>query len=412
MIRSFRQLLVVALLIGIGMPLCAQKKEFTYNFYGFIRSEAFYNSRKNAEGFDGLFYLYPLDKVNDAQGKDLNALPDAYFYMFASRLGVNVQGPLVGKAKSSARIEADFAGAAGLRFLLRIRHAYARLDWDGGSSVLAGQTWHPFFGEVMPQMMNLSTGAPFQPFNRSPQIQYQFNRSRFSLKASAVYQLMYMSYGPLGQSKDYLKNSMLPELCLNLDYVHNGFRAGVGVEMLSIKPRTQSTMQQQTYRVNEQLTSFSYEAHALYTRPKLYLSGKALLTSNMAHTTILGGYGVTQKDALTGQQTYAPFRHAGGWINGVYGQKWQLGGFAGYTKNLGSSKPLHAAKQVYGMGLDVDQLLAVSAQLSYNLPHWRLGIEYQASTAWYGDLDASAGKLRNTHDVTNHRVAGLLVYLF
>ena len=78
----------------------------------------------------------------------------------------DVTGPDIGKARSSAKIETDFGGFSGSNTMLRIRQAYVNLDW-GKSAVLVGITWHPLFGAVMPDVLNLSTGAPFQPFNRS-----------------------------------------------------------------------------------------------------------------------------------------------------------------------------------------------------------------------------------------------------
>ena len=157
------------LLIGLCMAVCvqAQKKNFSYKFYGQVRGDLFYNSRANAEIVDGLFHLYPKDVALDADGKDLNASPNGSFYLLYSRLGIDVQGPKVGSAKTSLKLEADFRGSGSNWAVLRIRHAYVNLDW-GKSAVLIGQTWHPLFGEVFPQMLNLSTGAPFQPFNRSP----------------------------------------------------------------------------------------------------------------------------------------------------------------------------------------------------------------------------------------------------
>ena len=40
------------LLIGLCMAVCvqAQKKNFSYKFYGQVRGDLFYNSRANAEG--------------------------------------------------------------------------------------------------------------------------------------------------------------------------------------------------------------------------------------------------------------------------------------------------------------------------------------------------------------------------
>ena len=84
----------------------------------------------------------------------------------------------------------------------------------------------------------------------------------------------------------------------------------------------------------------------------------------------------------------------------------------GYTKNLGTDDELTASKTVYGMGLDIDQLFTVNVNLSYNLPHWQIGLEYSPATAWYGTIDQKNGKVGNTHAVTNHRILGLVMYYF
>lgn len=62
----------IALSILITSGVFAQKKNFSYKFYGQIRTDLFYNSRANEETVDGLFYMYPKDKVRDDDGNDLN----------------------------------------------------------------------------------------------------------------------------------------------------------------------------------------------------------------------------------------------------------------------------------------------------------------------------------------------------
>lgn len=135
---------ITLLLVGMLalFSTTAQRKNFTYKFYGFVRGDLFYNSRANMAPIDGNFYLYPLDKSFDADGKDLNATPNGSFYTFTSRLGLDVTGPDIGKARSSAKIETDFGGFSGSNTMLRIRQAYVNLDW-GKSAVLVGITWHP-----------------------------------------------------------------------------------------------------------------------------------------------------------------------------------------------------------------------------------------------------------------------------
>ena len=393
----------------LSSAVYAQKKNFSYKFYGQVRGDLFYNSRSNAEIVDGLFHLYPKDIAPDADGKDLNARPDGSFYLLYSRLGLDVSGPNIGKAKSSAKIELDFRGSGSNFALFRIRHAYVNLDW-GKSAVLIGQTWHPLFGDVYPQMLNLSTGAPFNLFNRSPMLRYRYTNSGWQLTAAAIWQLQYLSAGPNGKSEEYIKNSCIPEFFVGADYKGNNWVAGAGMEILSLKPRTQSTVGQSVYKVNERITSLSFEAHAKYTNNDWMVSAKTMLASNLTQGCMLGGYGVTAIDVRTGEQEYTPFRHSTTWINVVYGKKWQPGLFVGYLKNLGTSKAL--AGSTYGVGLDVDQVLTTNVQLSYCLPHWKFGMEYSPSVAWYGDMNKGNGKIVNTHSVTNHRVLGVVMYMF
>ena len=129
----------------------AQMQDFKFKFYGQIRTDFYYNSRANEETVDGLFYMYPKDKVRDPEGNDVNSTPNSNFYTLYSRLGVDVAGPKLGTAKTSAKVEVDFRGTGTSYSVIRLRHAYLNLDW-GKSALLLGQNWHPLFGDVSPQI--------------------------------------------------------------------------------------------------------------------------------------------------------------------------------------------------------------------------------------------------------------------
>ncbi len=360
---------------------------------------------------DGNFYLYPLDVKPDADGKDLNAVPNGSFYTFTTRLGIDVTGPDIGKARTSAKVETDFGGFSGNTTVLRVRQAYVALDW-GKSNVTIGQTWHPLFGAVFPDILNLSTGAPFQPFNRSPQLRYQYRTNGWNLTASALWQLQYLSSGPNGMSEDYIKNSCVPEFYIGADYSANNWLLGAGGHLISLKPRTSAEWQGKIYKVNERMTALSYEAHLKYTGKNYTFAAKSLMASCLDHTALIGGYGISAINPANGEQEYTPFRHSTTWVNFTYGQKWKPALFLGYTKNMGTNKSLVTPTTVYGMGLDIDQLLSANINLSYNLPHWQIGLEYSASVAWYGTIDSGSGKVKDTHSVTNHRILGLVMYYF
>lgn len=410
-----KYILLSLCLIGVSGSF-AQTKDFKFKFYGQIRTDLYYNSRANEETVDGLFYMYPKDEAYDADGKDLNATPNSNFYTLYSRLGVDVAGPKLGKANTSAKIEADFRGTGTSFSVLRLRHAYLNLDW-GKSALLMGQTWHPLYGEVAPQILNLSMGAPFQPFSRAPQIRYRYAERNFQLTGAALWQSQYMSQGPEGKTHKYLKQSCIPELYLGMDYKSKHVLAGVGIEMLSLKPRLEGTGQSnEKYKVDERITTLSYEAHIKYTGPKWFVAAKSVLGSNLTQASGLGGFGIKSVDDRTGEQEYTPIRFSTSWLNVVYGKKWKPGIFVGYAKNLGTSDELYTPNQknvtLYGTGTNLDRVVMAGAELTYNVPHWKFGLEYTLSSAAYGTPDWTDGKIMDTHNVRNNRIVAVAMFMF
>ena len=389
----------------------AQTKDFKFKFYGQVRTDLYYNSRANQETVDGLFYMYPKDRNRDPDGNDLNSTPNGNFYTLYSRLGVDVAGPQLGTAKTSAKVEMDFRGTSTSYSVVRLRHAYFNLDW-GKSALLLGQTWHPLFGDVSPQILNLSVGAPFQPFSRAPQIRYRYTNRSFQFTGAAVWQSQYLSQGPAGKSQEYIKKGCIPEIYIGANYKEGGWLAGAGIEMLSLKPRTEAIGENgESYKVNERITTLSYEAHVKYTNSKWFIGAKSVLGSNLTQASGLGGFGIKSIDERTGKQKYTPIRFSSSWLNVVYGQKWKPGVFVGYAKNLGTSDAL-VSNKLYGTGTNLDQLMTAGAELTYNVPHWKFGLEYTLSSAWYGSLKQSNGKITDTHAVCNNRIVAVAMFMF
>lgn len=411
--KIMKKISVLLLLASVATSTFAQIKDFDFKIYGQVRGDLFYNSRANEESVDGLFYSYPKDHNYDAAGEDLNDTDNSNMYLLYTRLGLDLKGPKIGNANTTAKIEFDFRGSGSTLSVVRLRHAYFNLNW-GKSSVLVGQTWNPLYGDVAPQILNLNMGSPFQPFGRAPQVRYRFNNSALQLTAAAVWQSQYLSNGPDGKSNKYIKNSCIPEFYFGADYKTSNFILGAGVDVLSLVPRTQSTVTTEdgtalTYKVDERITTISGEVHMKYTSPLWYIAAKSVLGSNLTQTSMLGGYGVKSVDEITGEQKYSPNRNSSSWVNVVYGKKWKGGVFFGYMKNLGTDD---AVSKMYGTGTNVDQLISGSAEITYNIPHWKIGIEYNYTSAYYGDLNNSNGKIINTHSVGNNRIVASVLYTF
>jgi hypothetical protein len=418
--------LMAALVAVGGMAQINLGKDVSLKIYGHVRTDFFYNSRANVESVDGLFYSYPKDEKLDPNGEDLNGSASSNMYAVYSRMGFDFAGPMIGKAKTSAKIEFDFRGNGNDNLsALRLRHAYFNFDW-GKSKVLVGQTSHPFFGDVSPQILNLNTGSPFQPFGRAPQIRYRYNSGALQLQAAAVWQSQFKSHGPsatdgTGNSRIQAphKNANVPELALGIDYKANGWILGVGVDMLSIVPRVTSFDENKKplYKVDERLTTVSYEAHLKYQKDKWFVAAKSVLGSNFTHTSMLGGYGIKSEDAKTGEREYTPFRNSSNWINVVYGKKWKPGIFLGYIKNLGTADDMMnadkyaAGTNIYGTGTDIDKLMTGTFELTYNVPHWKIGVEYNYTEAYYGTTQKD-GKVKDTHSVGNNRLVLSATYSF
>lgn len=412
-----KKYLLLAALVGMSAGAMAQKKGFSYKFYGQVRADLFYNTRTNSETVDGLFYMYPLDKLPDADGNDLNDQGNGNLYALYSRVGVDVAGPMLGKARTSAKVEVDFRGSRTSYSLFRLRHAYFNLDW-GTSALLVGQTWHPLYGDVAPEILNLNMGAPFQPFSRAPQVRYRFTRKHFQLTASAIWQSQYLSVGPASdkagetstsKSQNFIKNSCVPEFYVGMDYRRPELIAGAGVHVSSIRPRTKSVVGSDTYKVDERVTGVSAEAHLKYTHERFLLSAKSVLGTNLTQTSTVGGYGITSVDPRTGEQTYTPLRTSATWLNVAYGKTWRPALFFGYLKNLGASTEV---SDVLGIGTNLDQLLNATAELTYNRGNWKLGAEYSLCNAWYGDEFSAKAKALSSHTVMNHRVVMTAIYQF
>jgi hypothetical protein len=376
-----------------------------FKLYGFIRNDFYYNSRQNVESIDGVYHLFP-KPIEIASGVDKNGAPQAEMLSIATRLGLDLNGSDVFGAKSSGKIEADFAGFSSNYYVLRIRHAYIKLNW-AKTELLLGQTWHPLFGSVMPTIPSLNAGAPFQPFNRSPQFRLKYNiSSSLSVTASANYQMQYTSSGPLGPSSVYMKNAMLPDLFLGTECKTEHWISGTGIDVKTIQP------------VSEKLTSMAVVIYSQYATSKFQLKGKVIFGQNMSDYVMPFGYGVSDTTTTGGPKSFSNINMISGWINAVYGSKVQTGINIGYSQNLGSSENLISKNgkiTTYGSGvcdqIMLNRLYRIQPFVSYNLPTLKLSLEFDLTSAEYGKLESN-GRGSNPYSVYNKRLGASVTYFF
>lgn len=401
------------LFIGMGF---AQDKAVKAEIYGFVRNYFTYDSRSCVQSNEGLFNMLPNDINPGANGEDLNAIPSVRFLSMTTRLGLNVSGPEIWGAKSTAKIESDFCGASsGTAFNLRIRQAYAKLAWEN-SNLLVGQAWHPMSGDLMPEVFSLATGAPFNPFNRSPQVRYNYSPVKsLTFTASALYQYQYGSVGPNGGTSNvYSRNALVPELFVGMTAKGEHLTGGWGVNASTIAPRVVNG----DVRVHERLTSYSAMVFGSLKVDYLTVRAKAVYGQNTSHMQQPTGYGVVSI-AADGTCTYDPMQLGSAWVTMMYGKKLRYGFFAGWMKNFGSADQEYMVAPVVRNNTGMDQAYRFSPVVTYKEKNMTIGLEYEHTAAAYGDYKRSSGFglltngiIENTHWVANHRVCMMLKYDF
>lgn len=427
-----KKILLMASLLLMQFMQAGAQDGFEVKLYGFVRNYACFDTRESYTSNSEQFYYMPKNEVLDANGKDLNEQTNMMLLSITTRLGLNITGPEFLGAKTSAKIESDFAGFGTSNTVLRIRQAYAKMDWEK-HSLLVGQAWHPMMGDMMPDVFTLETGAPFTPFSRSPQIRYDYKKKGFTLTATALYQYQYTSYGPDGASFNYARNAVVPELYFQAMYKNNGFQAGVGVDLLALKPRQSYTLSTPlnsgdaatgvdkdgnptyTYKCSEELVaSISPTVFASYKSGNWGIKGRFTYAQNAAHLSMISGYAVTDIKS-NGEQEYGTLNSASGWIDVTYKQPLKKGYltfccFAGYTKNLGCNDGIKGSIYMRGEK-NMDYMWRVAPSVLYTHNSMSIGVEYNPTTVGYGTAD-SQYKVENTHAVTNHRICAMLKYNF
>ncbi len=399
--------LLAVVLPGTGLGQAeAPRPPFGISFSGFIKTDILYDTRQTVSLREGHYLLYPKPVSLDPDGNDLNARNTFHMLSVQTRLLGKVWGPDALGAKTSGLIEGEFFGTAdGDTNGFRLRHAIVKLNWPR-TELMIGQYWHPLFvTESYPEVVSFDTGAPFQPFNRSPQVRLTQAFGRLSVAATVLAQRDFVSNGPDGASSAYLRNSGLPEFNLRVHYGSRDDKAGTerllgaAVNFLRLAPRLVTAS---GYATDEAVDAATFMAFAKARWPLVTAKAEAVWSENAHHLTMIGGYavrGISNEVQRTWE--YAPLRTLAFWSEVLTnGKTWQAGIFAGYAKNLGTADEI--AGKVFARGADIDDLFRVSPRLVFNAGQVRFAAEVEATAAAYG-LPNAFGKVLDGRRVTNVR---------
>ena len=419
-----RRLPLVALwvLAGWGATASAQDQEkdqdkppeFGIDFSGFVKTDMFYDSRQTVSVREGHFLLFPQGVRPDPAGTDIHAASSFHMLSIQTRLMGRITAPDTLGAKTSGLVEAEFFGTSDSDVNgFRLRHALVRLNWPR-TELLVGQFWHPMFiTESFPEVVSFNTGAPFQPFNRSPQVRLTHRLHRFSVAVTALSQRDFTSPGPLGASSVYLRNAVSPELNGRVQYAAGDPAAGTetvagaALNYLRIRPRLAT---EAGFKTSETVGGWATMAYFKQRRPGWTFKAEAAFGENLHHLTMLGGYVARRVlDPATREVDYTSLGTFAAWSDvHTNGRTWQPGVFVGYTRNLGAGE--NFVGPVHARGADIAHVYRVSPRIVFNTGRFRFAGETEWTSAAYGVPD-SKGVVRNAENVGNLRVL-LATYLF
>ena len=390
-----------------------KQEPYEMEVYGFVRNDFTFDSRKTMAAVGELFSFIPMDNQLNSMGEDLNAVPSSRLLAVVSRLGFNFKSPTFNGMFINAKIETDFCGAGANYNMFRIRHAWVGLNWKH-HQLLAGQSWHPMSGDLLPNIVSLNTGAPFNAFSRAPQVRYNAKVDNVTLSAAAIYQLQYPAPGPKGNSTDYQVFGGLPEMYLGVTYAANGLKIGIGGEYMSLRPRTTAEVNGETVKVIETVNSFATQLFAQYSGKNFTAAAKSIYGQNTGHLLMMSGYGYygVKEDGYS--LNYAPLTQSATWLTLAYHtakEKHNVRAtvLGGYMKNFGAR---HDLDGVYVRGYDnIDQIFRVAPSIQYLYKGLVLGVEYEYTGVMYGTPQANFS-VAGDHLVGNHRAYVMLVYNF
>ncbi|HLO58819.1 MAG TPA: hypothetical protein VK179_08775 [Bacteroidales bacterium] len=378
----------------------------------------FYDNRKNLDALDGMVLLYPLPESPDINGDDLNKVPNMTLLSFASRLKFGISGPDAFGAKTSGLLEFDFTARANCA-TLRFRQGWVKFNWEK-TELLVGRAWHPLASmDVLPGIAALSMGAPFQPFNRSDQITITHKMGNLNLILSASYQNDYNNSGPSGKVFTYQNNSLIPNLHAQIKYKSENTVLGLGIDYKRLMPRSyvESPIDKSRTKTREALDCGAILAYGQVKPGKFTIGGKAILAANTSESLMLGGYGISSFDTVSGYEQYSNFRHLFLWGNISYGAKLKGSLFGGYLKNLGTGKDLIApfinAPNTFGLGESIDRFIRITPTISYTSGKSVIAFEVEQNIAWMGTIDyGDRGNIINSKSISGTRLLLSLMYNF
>ena len=431
-----KKTLFIAIALLTGITAVAQETPAKFKLYGFMRNYAVIDTREVSGGTHDLYYYMPKDILPGTDGSDLNEGLNWKFISLTTRLGLDFSGYEFEGMKVSGKVEADFyslngTSSASTIAQFRLRQAYMTLshNLENGDKLFTniGQTWHPM-GADLPHGICLESGAPFGPFNRSPQLMINWTHGDITLTSGFLYLSQYLPMDAQTNAKSVAPYKYgWPEEYFGLTWKKGATVQKLGFTNIMTKPvRTIGG-----YKANGLLDALTAFYFFQYTKDMFQLKAKVAYAMSGEHMNILSGYGIASYDATTYTYTYTPMQDLTSFISAQYGKRFQVLGMIGYMKHLGTTQDLLGGAAVMGKTVadggnlwintaaatNIQQAFRVTPTLVWNMGKLQFGLEYDFTMAQFGN-DGVARNARglysdaDCHWIGNHRLLCMTKFNF
>ncbi len=388
-----------------------QEDKIKLSLSGFVKHDMFWDTRQTVSAREGHFLLFPSPVEKDANGDDINEGMNFNFLSLQSRIALNIKGTEALGANLSGKIEGDFFAQANDNInLFRLRHAYMKLNWTN-TELLFGQYWVPMFiTDCFPGTVSFSTGVPFQPFGRSPQVRLTHKLGKVKLIAIANSQRDYSSRGDLGVSSSYLRNSAIPEISGQVHFkLNDAILFGFNASYKQIMPRKETD---KGYKTSETIGGFNSLAFIRIKTKPITIKMQTIYGQNIPDVLSIGGFAVADTtDKSKGFVKYTTLNTFSTWADiQTNGKKLQLGIFAGYSKNMGANDEVNGP--TFGLGTSIESLFRVSPRISYKVNKLKFALEGEYTVANYGKTYDNKAVPTDINSANNFRLLFSSYYFF
>lgn len=398
----------------------AGTKDTNIRFSGYIKYDAYIDSKQIVGSSDNYNLFYPAQNTYDPLGVDINRHGQINLVALASRSRMSIKGPTIYDCATKGFFEADINGRSNVFQVLRVRHAFAEVARDYWK-VLFGHTWHPFYEPPhTPCPVANNAGQPFETYVRHPQLRASFTKNKSTVVLAALAQIDFLSDGPQKESSVYLRNSMLPELHLQFQQQFKTHWFSLGIDFKRIVPRL---VTEKGFSVVEHVNSIMAACMIDLSFVKWSCKTKVIYAENGSEIPLIGGYAVCSIDSLTDRRTYTPLRSVSWWSECAYklNDKMEPAFFVGYTHALKTRHPILTNlvdsagttinERVFGFATDIKSIARFSPRIRYTIDSLELCAELEYTHAWYGILQVD-GSLKSKSDTGVLRAMAVVYYHF